>query len=118
MAEDYKIIRRDSEQSVTLAFNGVFQGREVVWEARIKTLYAWYLEQMAIAAGDGQTRSLRQFIDIRYCNGIYQVDIGLNLRQIDEPSIKRAIIMMRKYKRLHTGRHEYGEAIQFKVETR
>jgi len=117
VAEEFKIIHRDSEQSVRLTFNGVFEGRQVVWNAHIKTLYACYLEQTAAMTDNKQVQKLRQFIDIGFCNGEYQVNIGLNLTQIDEPAIKRAIIMMRKYKRLHLGRHEYGEAIQFDVET-
>lgn len=117
MAEEFKIIHRESEQSVRLTFNGVFGGREVVWDARIKTLSTCYLQQTAAMTGNKQVQKLRQFIDIKFCNGEYQVNIGLNLTQIDEPAIKRTIIMMRKYKRLHLGRHEYGEAIQFDVET-
>jgi len=94
----------------------MFEGKEVVWGANIKTLYACYLERKS-AISDEHAQKLHQFIDIKLCNKTYQVEIGLNLKQIDEPAIKRAIIMMRKYKRLHFGRHEYGEAIQFKSES-
>ncbi|MFW2372181.1 MAG: hypothetical protein ACN4GM_03605 [Gammaproteobacteria bacterium] len=120
MAEDYKIIHRDSEQSVRLAFKSEFEGREVMWNARIRTLYACHLQLTAAATAnkqDKQAQKLCQFIDIRFCDGVYLLDIGLNLAQIDKPAIKRAIIMIRKYKRLHLGRHEYGEAIQFDAET-
>ena len=117
MTEAYKIINRESDQSVRLEFTGVFEGKEIVWHASIKSLYACLLEQQASAKSCMGVAKLHQFIDIKYCNNAYQVEIGLNLNQIDEPAIKRAIIMMRKYKRLHLGRHEYGEAIQFKIET-
>lgn len=113
MAEAYKIINRDSDQSVRLEFTGVFEGKEIVWDASIKTLYACFLERQASATASMSVAKLHQFIDIKYFNNVYQVEIGLNLKQIDEPAIKRAIIMMRKYKRLHLGRHEYGEAITF-----
>ncbi|MCW8956170.1 MAG: hypothetical protein OQL09_04745 [Gammaproteobacteria bacterium] len=117
VTEAFEITQRDSAQSVRLTFTGLFEGREVVWNASIKTLHACYLEQQRAAIADRCTVVWRQFIDIRCEGDACQVEIGLNLRQIDEPAIKRAIIMMRKYKRLHLGRHEYGEAIHFETDT-
>ena len=117
MAEDFKIIDRESEQSVRLEFSGMFEGRQVTWNAHIQTLNACYHELLHKATEVDQDDSKwRQFIEIDVQNNTYYVTIGLNLRQIDESAIKMAIIMMRKYKRLHRGRHEYGEAIQIKAE--
>ena len=36
--------------------------------------------------------------------------IGLNVPRIDTPVIRKTIIMIRQYKNLQPGRHEYGEA--------
>ena len=117
MAEDYKIMDRESEQSVRLEFNGMFEGRQVIWHAHIQTLDACYHELLHKAIEvDRESTKRRQFIEIEVQNNTYHVAIGLNLSQIDESAIKMAIIMMRKYKRLHRGRHEYGEAIQIKAE--
>ena len=117
MAEEYRIIERISDQSVKLEFAGVFEGKEITWDARIKTLSACYLDLQGREFNSQHPVELRQFIEIRECNQSYHAEIGLNLKQIDEPAIKRTIIMMRKYKRLHLGRHEYGEAISFEAET-
>ena len=50
------------------------------------------------------------FIEIKEDSkeGILQVQVGLDLETIDEPVIKKTIIMMRNYKRLAIGRIEFG----------
>jgi hypothetical protein len=40
-----------------------------------------------------------------------KIEIGLNLPKIDETTILKTIIMVRQYKRLSHGRHDYGEKI-------
>jgi hypothetical protein len=37
------------------------------------------------------------------------ITIGLNVTAIDPPVLLKTTIMIRKYKRLHAGRHEFGE---------
>lgn len=39
---------------------------------------------------------------------IYQLEVGLNVKQIDKAVIERTIIMIRQYRRLQSGCHEYG----------
>jgi hypothetical protein len=36
--------------------------------------------------------------------------VGLDLQRIDRPAIEKMIIMIRNYRNLRYGRHEYGEA--------
>jgi hypothetical protein len=86
---------------VRLAFAGLFNGEPVVWNACIETIesYAKHHE----VSDDPQ-----QFIDIRRENGAYWIHIGLNVHQIDQAVIERSMIMVRNYKRLREGRHEYG----------
>ena len=86
---------------IQLQFLGHFEGQEVAWNARIVTLeeYARHHE----VADDPL-----QFIDIRQHNGAFFIEIGLNIATIDQAAIERTIIMIRKYKRLRPGRHEYG----------
>lgn len=58
--------------------------------------------------------SIRQSIEVSENNNSYAVNIALNLKKIDEAAIERTIIMVRKYKFLHFGCHEYGETVTFK----
>jgi hypothetical protein len=91
--------RADSElggASARLRFIGRFQGAEVVWDA----------ELIALAA---QAEAPAQFLDIGTptARGI-PIRIGLGVPCIDRPTAMKAVIMVRNYKRLHPGRHEFG----------
>lgn len=110
---DYQLVALDND-SCQLDFIGPFNGEQVIWHARLQTLQA--IARSMLAAGD-KTVSLRQFIEIEKTPQGYQLNIGLNLQRIDDAAIKRTIIMIRKYKRLHMGRHDYGEAIRFEQGT-
>ena len=87
---------------VFLQFEGKFEGMEVVWNACIQTI-AEYSKKHRVS------NDPKQFIDIKLVDGGYYLDIGLNVAQIDQTVIEGTIIMIRKYKRLQFGRHEYGE---------
>lgn len=93
-----------------LAFAGPFEGREIVWDATLVTLDAHLRAQPA------EARSVQRhsFIEIgdTGING-RAVCIGLDIPAIDEAVILRAIIMLRQYKRLRVGRHEFGEPRNF-----
>jgi hypothetical protein len=38
--------------------------------------------------------------------------VGLHVERIDPPTVRKAMIMIRRYKRLRRGRHEYGPPIE------
>lgn len=107
---DYFIVEKYSDQHVVINFIGSFLGESVVWQASIRSLENYAQEMFG-----GKQASLKQFIEISELEDAYKIVVGLNIPKIDEASIKKAIIMIRKYKRLHIGRHEYGEAIQFNL---
>jgi hypothetical protein len=93
------------------AFTGPFDGQEVVWDATLVTLDAYHRAQPP------EARSVQRhsFMEIGHAgtNG-RAVRIGLDIPAIDEAVILRAIIMMRQYKRLRVGRHEFGEPRHFR----
>ena len=84
-----------------IIFEGRFDGVAVVWNASIVTLDE-YAKSHAVADDP------MQFIEIRLENGVYFLEVGLNVAQIDHAVVERTIIMIRNYKRLRFGRHEYG----------
>jgi len=86
---------------VYVKFTGNFHGQEVVWNACVQTIddYSQYNE----TASDPM-----QFIEIDVEDGVYFLQVGLNVALIDKPTVERTILMIRNYKRLHQGRHEYG----------
>jgi hypothetical protein len=104
-AEHFVVDAQPSDQCWHVRFEGRFEEQPVVWYAQIETL--------AHFAQRSGSQRVRQFIDIQLEAERHQVQIGLNLPRIDNAGVMRTIIMIRKYKRLHAGRHEYGEWIDF-----
>ncbi len=101
---DYRLIGTPYDDHVHIRFTGPFRGRQVTWDARIVTL-----AHAARSRPASSTAELRQFIEVGQDNGdTRQLGIGLNVDRIDEPAILKTIIMIRQYRRLREGRHEYG----------
>lgn len=98
---DYLLLDALPASRVRLVFSGPFKGEPVVWNASIETIEAY-------AKRHRVDDDPQQFIDIRQENHAYWIHIGLNVQQIDQAVIERSIIMVRNYKRLSEGRHEYG----------
>jgi hypothetical protein len=102
-----------TDSSAEFVFEGRFDGGEVIWQCELHTL-------ASLAQGNRQS-SQRQFIEIQpqqpdsqqQNKPVLQIMIGLNVPKIDAAVIEKTRIMIRNYKRLQTGRHEYGE--QFEI---
>ena len=93
------------EQRKRVRFRGPFLGTEVEWDATIVTL-----EQLWRESGGGQNRPLRPFIHIGP-EGEHGrlLTVGLAVPRIDRAVVEKTRIMIRNYKRLAPGRHEWGE---------
>ena len=109
MQETYSHVEAPHADHVHVRFTGPFLGRQVTWDASIATLeHEYRARQFSRPPGDAV--ELRQFIEVGdEDNGMRTLRIGLNVAQIDEPVIRKTIIMVRQYRRLREGRHEYGE---------
>jgi hypothetical protein len=107
--QDYLLLEQADDQRAQLRFCGALLGQTVVWNCEFVTLAA---EQ----ADRGQRRAaaapaLRNFIEVGEPGpqGV-PLRVGLAVARIDQPAIEKMIIMIRNYKRLQPGRHEYGQA--------
>jgi hypothetical protein len=87
--------------SLRLRFEGPFEGRQVVWDATLRAL--------GTVRGDtGQGGAGRNFIEVgEDAPGGTPLTIGLAVERIDLPTVHKAVIMIRRYKRLRRGRHEW-----------
>lgn len=104
------LIRR-SDDYAELRFVGPFEGRDVIWHCTFVTLDA---ELKRLAREDPEApASLRNFIEVGEpeLRGV-PVRVGLAVPRIDVPAIEKMILMMRLYRNLRRGRHEYGDAVQ------
>ncbi len=76
------------------SFSGPFENREIRWDATL----------VALASG-------RSYMDIgAETAGGRGVQVGLAIPAIDAAVVLRTIVMLRQYKRLRVGRHEFGDA--------
>lgn len=89
--------------ALRLRFPGPFEGRTVTWDATFVAL-----GNPAVRAGSGM--SAGNFIEIGADgpNGV-PIRVGLQVARIDAPTIRKTMIMIRRYRRLRRGRHDYGE---------
>ncbi|MDH5472608.1 MAG: hypothetical protein OEY61_07115 [Gammaproteobacteria bacterium] len=108
---DYLLVNRSSDQQVNIKFLGKFKQQPVVWDAHIRTLSDYHKYEFKNLSAENIT--LRQIIEIEKKNNYYKINLMLFLKKIDDSAIQKAIIMVRNYKNLHIGRHEYGDIQYF-----
>jgi hypothetical protein len=109
------VLHRHSDAHVEVEFSGTLSGRAVIWHAEIRTLRDdCSMQHQANPAT--QAIHAKQFIEIEDHARTPRLRVGLNLPCIDDAAILRTIIMIRQYKRLRPGRHEYGDTAIFKFE--
>lgn len=109
--KDYVIRSPAPAERVDVEVWGAFQGRPVRWQVELMTLRAYH--GLCVQRGR-QTESVRPFLDVGEAEGDTRpIRVGLDVPIIDQATVIKAVIMILKYKRLHVGRHEYGEARRF-----
>lgn len=91
-------MERVDERRARVRFEGRFEGREVCWEATLTAL--------------GRKTGVRQFIDVGAPGPKGRMlRIGLAVERVDAATVRKAVIMMRNFKRLRTGRHEWSAPV-------
>lgn len=106
---DYICTTRLPDTSASVAFLGQLQGQIVIWNMTLATLAHYRKEKINDVSAAAQAHYHCPFIEIKEgIEGVYSLKVGLDLAVIDEPVIKKAIIMMRNYKRLVIGRIEFA----------
>lgn len=107
IANEAELLGPIGNASLRLRFDGPFQGRTVTWDATFATL----------TACSGNPAPQRNFIEIgqETDRGI-PLTVGLNVPCIDLPTVRKTMMMIRQYKRLGPGRHEYGPSISARGE--
>lgn len=99
---DYLPLSEVGTATLRLRFIGPFEGAEVVWEGTFTSLAAC---RQADPEG-----SLRSFIEVHEsASGEMTLGVGLPVERFDHREIGMTIRMIRQYKRLARGRHEFGE---------
>lgn len=106
--QKYELLSPLGEGSCHIRFTGPFLNELIIWDAYLQSL-SYYVSEL-----DQRATPVRQFIHIGEDTEQGRIiRIGLNVPAIDEPVILKSLIMVRQYKRLKLGRHEYGELLHF-----
>jgi len=108
----YQALSPINQPQVHIRFAGMFEGKEVIWDARLHTLRHEYEQSRLQQASPPET--FHQYIYIHPAQGEQlPITVALNVPQFDEPAILKTMIMIHNYKRLRFGRHEFGQAVSF-----
>jgi hypothetical protein len=84
------------ESRAVVEFTGSFEGHPVLWQATIVALNA------------ASSSPVDQYITVDLeLDAAPRVEIGLPVAIVSEPTILKAITMLRHYKNLRRGRHEF-----------
>jgi len=103
--QSYRVIERKNAAQVSVEYVGEFQQKTVIWQVDIGSIPVMLQERQV---QDGR----RQYIDIQQLDEChFQANVALNRNSIRDADILATMIMIRKYKRLSLGRHEYGDLI-------
>ena len=84
----------------------------MVWNTRLYTLER-YAQEPGAARGEiklGQRGLMRIAPGTEH---MFQLEVALNVSLIDEPTIKKTIIMMRNYRKLSLGLRTWSDAVSF-----
>jgi hypothetical protein len=90
--EPYELLSATTDEA-RLRFIGPFEGAQVVWEARVRRVGAGESRHIAVGARNADAVAL---------------EIGLDVAAVDEPTLRKTVVMVRQWKRLRAGRHEFG----------
>lgn len=98
----YTLIEQVNTQYAHLKFEGPFQGKTVTWDTHFYTFDGY-------SSKNEETNITKQFINIKENNSdTMELTLALNISEINTANIQKMIIMIRQYKNLAIGRHEYG----------
>ena len=99
----YTLIHQFNAQHAHIEFTGDFKGETVTWDTNFFTLEGF------LAKENIKDTNLKQFIDITPVQtGVMKLTVVLKINEVNDPSIQKMMIMIKQYKELSIGRHEYG----------
>ena len=98
----YEILGDCTATHAHIGFNGSFRDLDIRWDAHLLTREHYNsLHPDAPVTG--------RFLEVGPVSGDrVKLTVCLDVACIDQPTILKTIIMIRKYRRLGAGRHEFG----------
>ena len=104
---DFECLSSLGGQRARVRFRGRLGGLPVTRDATLLTLAAWRRDNRI-----GHEDPVRQFIEVARAGATgVALTVALAVPAIDLPTVRKTVIMIRNYKRLAPGRHEYGDPV-------
>ena len=102
--QSYLLLDQADNQQARVRFIGPWQGHDVVWDCTFVTLACEWAQVV-----NDVSPATSCYIDIGSAgdNGVL-LRVCLDLPGIDLPAIRKMIVMIRNYRRLRSGRHDFG----------
>lgn len=101
LLEEVTLLDEPGGESLRCRFLGPFEGKEVEWHATLYTPAGW--SNWKDTAPPSQN-----IIEIPTGGDTATIDLCLKVAAIDLPTVRKAVMMVRQYKRLQRGTHRYG----------
>ena len=99
----YTLIEQVNTQYAHIKFEGSFQGKTVTWDTHFFTLDGYS------SIHNHEQKITKQFINIKESNAdTMKLTLALKITEINTPNIQKMMIMIKQYKNLALGRHDYG----------
>ncbi len=110
---DYALLSPLPDTLAHARFIGRFEMREVVWDMQLFTLARY--EQARGKVAEAALHGLMQITPIS--EHVYHLEVALNVPLLDEPVLRKTIVMMRNYKQLRLGLRTWGNQNQLGSES-
>ncbi|WP_455206060.1 hypothetical protein [Kaarinaea lacus] len=108
-AQDYVLHSTLPTDNAQLWFIGKLNDEEILWHATFQTSASYYSNPPNSEILGMDATAAKSFISVAAAQqGVAKLHAVLAVDTIDEPTIKKGIIMIRNYKRLTVGRHDFG----------
>lgn len=102
---EFNLLEALTASHAHFSFVGQFKNEEITWDATLLTLERYHAEQ----PHSSQAVQRSPFLEVgAQTTSSRALRVVLDVAQIDEPTILRSIIMVRQYKRLSLGHHDFG----------
>lgn len=107
-SSDYVLLSPLPDTAAHAQFIGRFEGREVLWDMRLYTLARREQERGRVPTAPNFSLRGLMIIEPESADA-YRLEVALNVLVIDEPVVRKTIVMMRNYRQLRLGLRTWGD---------
>ena len=107
---NYRLLEELRPDQAYFRCSGTYRSKPIEWTVRLFTLYSY------LQAHSPEVSQARQMMHTRLTDeGCGEVTVALNLEVINHAAIVKTIMMIRQWKGLGPGHHEWGEPVVYDV---